>query len=105
MSMTSGKAFAGAFTCAFACATGLRFGTAGVGATLEAGGVTVAVLGTGPDIAYPARHQTLLRRGRAVVPVAFLPGALAVFLAPGLMLLPVKSSFGSGEFAGMSRFK
>ena len=31
-------------------------------ATLEAGGVTVAVLGTGPDIAYPPRHQTLLER-------------------------------------------
>ena len=31
-------------------------------ATLEAGGVTVAVLGTGPDIAYPLHHQSLLER-------------------------------------------
>ncbi|MDE2407198.1 MAG: DNA-processing protein DprA [Xanthomonadaceae bacterium] len=31
-------------------------------ATLEAGGATVAVLGTGPDVAYPARHQALLAR-------------------------------------------
>jgi DNA processing protein len=31
-------------------------------ATLEAGGATVAVLGTGPDIAYPVRHRPLLER-------------------------------------------
>ena len=31
-------------------------------ATLQAGGVTVAVLGTGPDIAYPLRHQSLLEQ-------------------------------------------
>ncbi|MBN8716142.1 MAG: DNA-processing protein DprA [Stenotrophomonas sp.] len=29
-------------------------------ATLEAGGATVAVLGTGPDVAYPPRHRDLL---------------------------------------------
>lgn len=31
-------------------------------ATLEARGATVAVLGTGPDIAYPVRHRPLLER-------------------------------------------
>lgn len=29
---------------------------------LDAGGATVAVLGTGPDIAYPSRHRALLER-------------------------------------------
>ena len=45
-------------------ASGLAAGidAAAHSATLEAGGVTVAVLGTGPDIAYPARHQRLLER-------------------------------------------
>ena len=45
-------------------ASGLAAGidAAAHSATLEAGGVTVAVLGPGPDIAYPARHQTLLER-------------------------------------------
>ncbi len=45
-------------------ASGLAAGidAAAHSATLEAGGVTVAVLGTGPDIAYPTRHQTLLER-------------------------------------------
>ncbi|SHF22763.1 DNA processing protein [Thermomonas hydrothermalis] len=28
-------------------------------ATLEAGGATIAVLGTGPDVAYPAHHESL----------------------------------------------
>ena len=48
----------------FCIASGLAAGidAAAHSATLEAGGVTVAVLGTGPDIAYPARHQTLLER-------------------------------------------
>ncbi|QWP77175.1 DNA-processing protein DprA [Lysobacter sp. K5869] len=31
-------------------------------AALEAGGLTVAVLGTGPDLAYPRRHADLLER-------------------------------------------
>ncbi len=48
----------------FCIASGLAAGidAAAHSATLEAGGVTVAVLGTGPDIAYPTRHQTLLER-------------------------------------------
>lgn len=45
-------------------------------ATLEAGGATVAVLGTGPDIAYPARHRPLLDRvaGEGAVASEHLPG-------------------------------
>ena len=45
-------------------ASGLAAGidAAAHSATLEAGGVTVAVLGTGPDIAYPPRHHALLER-------------------------------------------
>jgi DNA processing protein len=29
---------------------------------LEAGGITIAIIGTGPDLAYPAAHQGLMRR-------------------------------------------
>src|SRR5690606_21535568 len=45
-------------------------------ATLEAGGATVAVLGTGPDIAYPVRHRPLLDRiaGTGAVVSEHLPG-------------------------------
>ncbi len=45
-------------------------------ATLDAGGATVAVLGTGPDIAYPARHRSLLERiaGEGAVVSEHLPG-------------------------------
>ena len=45
-------------------ASGLAAGidAAAHSATLEAGGVTVAVLGTGPDVAYPPRHHALLER-------------------------------------------
>jgi DNA processing protein len=45
-------------------ASGLAAGidAAAHAATLEAGGATVAVLGTGPDIAYPARNRPLMAR-------------------------------------------
>lgn len=69
------SALAGAGLCV---ASGLAAGVdaAAHTATLDAGGATVAVLGTGPDIAYPLRHRTLLERiaaGGAVVS-EHLPG-------------------------------
>lgn len=55
------QALAGAGLCV---ASGLAAGidAAAHVATLDAGGATVAVLGTGPDVAYPARHRDLLAR-------------------------------------------
>ncbi|WP_330947237.1 DNA-processing protein DprA [Thermomonas sp. LB-4] len=62
-----GRANAGQFAAALAraglCVTsGLAAGidAAAHRATLDAGGTTVAVLGTGPDIAYPACHRALM---------------------------------------------
>jgi DNA processing protein len=64
-----GRANATAFATALAgaglcVASGLAAGidAAAHAATLDAGGATVAVLGTGPDIAYPSRHRALLER-------------------------------------------
>ncbi len=49
-------------------------------AALEAGGLTLAVVGTGPDLAYPARHRALRDRivgsGGAIVS-EYLPGTAA----------------------------
>src|SRR5690606_12138028 len=59
-------------------ASGMAAGvdTAAHEACLEAGGPTIAVLGTGPDVAYPPRnsrlHARLLERG--VVVSEYLPG-------------------------------
>lgn len=55
------QALAGAGLCV---ASGLAAGIDAAAhlATLDAGGATVAVLGTGPDVAYPARHRDLLAR-------------------------------------------
>jgi DNA processing protein len=55
------QALAGADLCV---ASGLAAGidAAAHTATLDAGGATVAVLGTGPDVPYPARHRDLLAR-------------------------------------------
>lgn len=59
-------------------ASGLAAGIDGAAhqAALEAGGATVAVLGTGPDVAYPVRHRPLLERIAAEGAVAseHLPG-------------------------------
>lgn len=64
-----GRANAAAFATALAgaglCVTsGLAAGidAAAHVATLEASGATLAVLGTGPDVAYPLRHRPLLER-------------------------------------------
>jgi DNA processing protein len=64
-----GRANAAAFAAALAraglcVASGMAAGidAAAHDATLEAGGMTVAVLGTGPDIAYPASHRPLMAR-------------------------------------------
>lgn len=55
-------------------------------ATLEAGGATVAVLGTGPDIAYPARNRALMARIEA-------GGALVSEHPPGTQ--PLRAHFPS----------
>lgn len=59
--------------------SGLALGVdaaAHVGA-LDAGGTTVAVMGTGPDRLYPARHADLARRiaDRGALVTEFMPGA------------------------------
>lgn len=48
---------------------------------LEAGGATLAVMGTGPDLVYPARHRALAHRIAA-------SGALVTEHAPGTPALP-----------------
>lgn len=59
-------------------ASGLAAGIDGAAheATLRADGATVAVLGTGPDIAYPVRHRPLLERlaAQGCVVSEHLPG-------------------------------
>ena len=64
-------------------------------ATLEAGGATVAVLGTGPDVAYPARHRSLLERVAAM-------GAVVSEHPPGTA--PLRAHFPSRNriLAGLS---
>ena len=64
-----GRANAAAFATALAgaglcVASGLAAGIDAAAhiATLEANGATLAVLGTGPDVAYPLRHRPLLER-------------------------------------------
>ncbi|HWS77923.1 MAG TPA: DNA-processing protein DprA [Thermomonas sp.] len=78
-----GRANAAAFATALAgaglcVASGLAAGidAAAHTATLEAKGATIAVLGTGPDIAYPPRHRPLLERMAAegAVVSEHLPG-------------------------------
>ncbi len=65
----SGLAHAGVFARAlvdagFAIASGLADGidAAAHAAALEVGGLTLAVMGTGPDLVYPRKHQALAQR-------------------------------------------
>ena len=87
-------ALAGAGLCV---ASGLAAGidAAAHRATLDAGGATLAVLGTGPDIAYPARHRPLLERVAA-------EGAVVSEHLPGTR--PLKQHFPSRNriLAGLS---
>ncbi|HET8941034.1 MAG TPA: DNA-processing protein DprA [Rudaea sp.] len=79
----SGLANARAFARAFAQAgnvvtSGLAEGIDGAAhaATLDAGGITIAVLGTGPDVIYPRQHTQLAQRiiERGALVSEFPPG-------------------------------
>ena len=80
--VANARAFARAFVAAgFAVTSGLAEGVDGAAhaATLDAGGKTVAVFGTGIDLVYPRRHASLAQRiaaGGALVS-EFPPGTTA----------------------------
>lgn len=65
----------------FAVTSGLAAGIDGAAhaAAIEAGGKTVAVMGTGPDTVYPARNRALAQRiaGAGVLVAEFPPGTAA----------------------------
>lgn len=91
-------AFATALAAAGLCVvSGLAAGidAAAHRAALEAGGATLAVLGTGPDVAYPARHRPLLER-------IAVEGAVVSEHLPGTQ--PLKQHFPSRNriLAGLS---
>ncbi|ALN55711.1 DNA protecting protein DprA [Lysobacter enzymogenes] len=64
-------------------------------AALDAGGLTVAVLGTGPDLAYPRRHADLLARIAA-------EGAVASEYPPGTQARPAHFPARNRIVAGLS---
>lgn len=77
--LDNARAFAGTLARAgFVITSGLADGVDGAAhaASLDAGGMTVAIAGTGPDMVYPARHRELARRiaGQGVVASCFPPG-------------------------------
>lgn len=81
--LDNAKAFARAFaqggnTVTSGLAEGID-GAAHAGA-LEAGGKTIAVMGTGPDVVYPRRHNDLARRivENGAVVTEFPPGTIAM---------------------------
>lgn len=97
-----GRANAAAFATALAgaglcVASGLAAGIDAAAhiATLEANGATLAVLGTGPDVAYPLRHRPLLER-------MALEGAVVSEHLPGTQ--PLRQHFPSRNriLAGLS---
>ena len=66
--------------CGFVIVSGLAYGVdaAAHGGAIDSGGTTVAVLGSGVDVVYPARHRPLARRMTAA------GGALVSEYPPGL---------------------
>jgi len=63
--LANARSFARALSAAgFAITSGLAEGIDGAAhaAALDAGGITLAVLGTGPDVVYPTRHRELAAR-------------------------------------------
>lgn len=82
--LDNAAAFARAFGRAgFTITSGLAEGVDGAAhaAALDAGGLTVAVFGTGPDLVYPRRHAGLAERVRA-------GGALVSEFPPGMPAQP-----------------
>jgi DNA processing protein len=77
--LRAAETFAGAFAAGgIAVASGLAMGIDGRAhrATMEAGGLTVAVLGCGADLVYPRRHRELYERilGEGIVMSELPPG-------------------------------